>query len=346
MRKGFFGLLIFFVILSSAFAGEAKAEVSAQPFGERADFNAYLDAISREHGFERQALGDLFTDVQSRQDIIERMTKPAERVWTWARYRSHLVDDARVQRGVVFWAEHAATLARAQEEYGVAAEYIVAILGIETRYGEVKGDFPVLDALTTLGFDYPPRATFFRKELTEFLLLAREEKKDPRTLLGSYAGAMGYGQFISSSYRYYAVDFDADGVRDIWQNPVDAIGSVANYFHRHKWQGTHAVAVPVTLASADLAALANQGLELRYSVGALEARGVKLDTQALPVDPQSQAALFRFDGQQGDEYWLGLHDFYVITRYNRSHMYAMAVYQLAQKIRQQRELGLQEGLRG
>jgi len=304
-------------------------------YGERGDVSAYLDDLSRTHGFKRSELQQLFDRVQRREDIIERISRPAERVWTWARYRQHLVDQARIDQGVAFWGEHQDILQSAAAQYGVAPEYVVAILGIETRYGRVTGSFPVLEALTTLGFDYPPRADFFRKELTEFLLLAREEGKDPSELTGSYAGAMGYGQFIPSSYRHYAVDFDNDGVRDIWENPVDAIGSVANYFARHKWRGDGPVTVPVTVEDPATAALANASLNLRHTVRQLQAQGVRM-SDATALDPAAPAALFKLDAENGDEYWLGLHDFYVITRYNRSHMYAMAVHQLAQQIRQQR----------
>lgn len=339
LRRGWwlFGLMVV------GFAGGpvSAAEVDhPNPYGERADIARYLDELSQKHGFQRQALQQLFSQVQQRQDIIERISKPAERVWTWAKYRKHLVDQPRIDQGVAFWAANADTLKRAAQTYGVAPEYVVAILGIETRYGQVTGNFAVLDALTTLGFDYPPRAKFFRKELTQFLLLAREEGKDPRQLSGSYAGAMGYGQFIPSSYRHYAVDFDDDGVRDIWQNPVDAIGSVANYFARHRWRGQGPVAVPVTVHGEAATALANRSLELRHTVADLLPRGVTLSAAAPSVDPAAKAALFKLDGAEGDEYWLGLHDFYVITRYNRSHMYAMAVHQLAQNIKQQHGLAV------
>ncbi len=327
--------VLVFGSLAAPSLAQTDPAVHPTPYAQRADIAEYIAQLSEQHGFQHAALQQMFAEVRQRQDIIERISKPAERVWTWARYRNHLVDEPRVEQGVAFWAAHQATLERAAQAYGVAPHYIVAILGIETRYGQVTGSFPVLDALTTLGFDYPPRAKFFRKELTEFLLLAREEGKDPRQLTGSYAGAMGYGQFIPSSYRHYAVDFDADGVRDIWRNPVDAIGSVANYFARHRWRGNGPVAVPVTLADATLASMANASLELRHTVAELQARGVQIP-DSVQLQPSAKAALYKLDAADGDEYWLGLHDFYVITRYNRSHMYAMAVHQLAERIQRQR----------
>lgn len=300
-----------------------------RPYAERSEVVAYIDELVNEHGFERAELQALFAQAQQRPDIIERISRPAEKTWTWARYRKLLVDEARVEKGVTFWSAHAPTLARAQQVYGVAPEYILAILGIETRYGEVKGSFLVLDALTTLGFDYPPRADFFRSELTQFLLLAREEEKDPTKLLGSYAGAMGYGQFISSSYRHYAVDFNADGVRDIWSDPVDAIGSVANYFAEHRWRSGAPVARQLEITSATAAPWLTTGLSLSHNIGELAAAGLPV----VDLGADAKVALYKMDAQDADEYWLALHNFYVITRYNRSHMYALAVHQLSQEIK-------------
>jgi peptidoglycan lytic transglycosylase B len=300
-----------------------------QPYAERADVVAYISELSEQHGFSEPELKALFARAHQRQDIIERISRPAEKTWTWARYRKLLVDEARIEKGVVFWADHAQTLARAQQVFGVEPEYVLAILGIETRYGEVKGSFAVLDALATLGFDYPPRAAFFRSELTQFLLLAREEGKDPAELLGSYAGAMGYGQFISSSYRHYAVDFDDDGVRDIWANPVDAIGSIANYFAEHNWREGELVARKLNVSAAQAQPWLTTGLRLPHSVAQLAANGLPMSN--LPAE--AKVALYSLDAQDADEYWLGLHNFYVITRYNRSHMYALAVHQLSQEIK-------------
>lgn len=314
------------------------------PYAERLDVRTYLDTLAQEHGFDRKALTELFAQVRQRQDVIERISRPAEKAWTWARYQKLLVSQTRIEQGVEFWTAHADTLARAHKQFGVAPEYVLAILGIETRYGRVTGDFPVIEALTTLGFDYPPRSKFFRKELTEFLLLAREEGMHANQLAGSYAGAMGFGQFIPSSYRHYAVDFDNDGVRDIWQNPTDAIGSIANYFSRHKWRGEGPVALTVDVGSTVAATAAvqqaiNGGLELRHSVASLQSMGVQINGLA----PDTKVALYKLEGKGGDEYWLGLHDFYVITRYNHSHMYALAVHQLSQAIKAQWEMKMAVG---
>lgn len=299
-------------------------------YASRPEVQAYLDELSARHGFSRQWLSDVFARAERKDSIIEAISRPAEKAKPWHEYRGIFVTDARISAGVDFWREHARAVATAQERYGVAAEVVVAVIGVETYYGRYLGRYRVIDALSTLGFDYPPRARFFRGELTEFLLLVREGDHDPLTPVGSYAGAMGYGQFIPSSYRAYAVDFDADGVRDIWSNKVDAIGSVANYLARHGWRGQGPAVLRVGLEDPTLDELANAGLELEHTVGAFRARGVTgIDAQ--PAN--ARAALFRMQAVDGNEYWLGLHDFYVVTRYNRSAMYALAVLQLAAEIR-------------
>jgi len=290
-----------------------------------------------EHGFERAALTELLAEAQSRGEIIERISRPAERTLTWAEYRRIFLGADRVADGARFVAEHRETLARAEATFGVEPIYVAAILGVETRYGRFKGDWPVLDALYTLGFDYPPRARFFRSELEAFLLLAREEGKDPRELTGSYAGAMGWGQFISSSYRAYAVDFDDDGVRDIWANPLDAVGSVANYFAEHRWQAGAEVLRDVEVDDpAAIAEFTNAGLELGTTVGALAALGVRgLDDLA----PDTPAGVWRVEAENGERFVVTFGNFYTITRYNRSHLYAMAIEDLARAI----EVALEDG---
>lgn len=325
------GAVIFAAVVTAAVVGSPGAEKELpKPYGQREDVAAYLDTLVSQHEFDRATLQSLFENVRQRQEIVERISRPAEKVWTWGRYKKHLVDEKRIAGGVEFWQQHASTLDRAAKEYGVAPEIVLAILGIETRYGKIMGHFPVIEALTTLGFDYPPRAKFFRKELTEFLLLTREEGKDPSTLKGSYAGAMGYGQFIPSSYRHYAVDFDDDGVRDIWLNPEDAIGSIANYFYQHKWRGEGPVALRVEVRGSEIDTLVGTGLKLKYSVGELQQKGVIVDG----LDPSLAANIYKLETDDGVEYWLALHDFYVITRYNRSYLYALAVELIARGIRE------------
>ena len=241
--------------------------------------------------------------------------------------------DARVARGVDFWRQHEAVLARAEQEYGVPAQVIVSIIGVETFYGRNTGSFRVIDALSTLGFDYPPRAEFFRKELREFLLLTREEQVDPLTLKGSYAGAMGLPQFMPSSFRAYAVDFDGDGHINIWSNPDDAIGSVASYFKRHGWVAGEPVVIRADVTGDRADEGLTQGIEPVKTVGELRALGWS-SHDALRDDMPVTA--FRLEGADGPEYWMGLKNFYAITRYNRSVMYAMAVHQLSDMLVQAR----------
>jgi membrane-bound lytic murein transglycosylase B len=311
--------------------GAATADYTA-----RADVRAYIAELTRDHDFASADLQALLARAERKQSILDAISRPAERVLKWHEYRKLFVGEPRISQGVEFWSTNAGALERAQMRYGVAPEFVVAIIGVETRYGRITGDYRVIDALMTLGFDYPPRADFFRRELTEFLLLAREEGIDATTQKGSYAGAMGYGQFIPSSFRAYAVDFDADGHRDIWNNTSDAIGSVANYFARHGWVAGGPVAVRASLAGgATVDKLVNDSLELDHTVGGLAGLGIR--TAGLPAD--AAAELFVLEGAAGQEYWVGLNNFYVITRYNRSRMYALAVHQLAQEIRRRREAG-------
>lgn len=312
-----------------------SAVTHGESYLSRAEVDAYIEELIQQHDFSRPELEEVLAAAERRQDIIDLMRRPAERRLNWHEYRKIFLDEQRIAGGVEFWQQNQETLERAEKEYGVAPEVIVAIIGVETRYGRVTGRHRVVDALMTLAFDYPPRASFFRKELTQFLLLAREEGKNPTSLTGSYAGAMGFGQFIPSSYRNYAVDFDRDGVRDIWQNRTDAIGSVANYFSRHGWRGAAQVILPVQLRAEteQLLDIANQSLKPTYSVAEMAEMGVIVDG----LDPEARVLLLRLLGGDKPEYWLGFDDFYVITRYNHSRLYAMAVYQLGQEILKRRK---------
>jgi membrane-bound lytic murein transglycosylase B len=316
------------VLLGVALSGSASAD-----FATRSDVRAYVEELAQTEGFSKEELMRVFGATQRDQRVIDAMERPAEKTKPWYEYRGIFVTRDRIEQGVEFWRDNAAALERASQVYSVAPEVVVSIIGVETRYGRHAGNFRVVDSLSTLAFDYPPRSAFFRKELTQLLLLAREEKKDPLDLKGSYAGAMGYGQFMPSSYRAYAVDFDADGYRDIWNNPVDAIGSVANYFSQHGWQHAGPVVVPAAIDAPTADGAANQGLKPSHKVSELRALGVEVSQVAGDAD----AGLLRMDGEVGPEYWLALHNFYVITKYNRSPMYALAVHQLSEAIAQARE---------
>lgn len=325
-------LAVVLAVVAAFMLGSARAD-----YVNRDDVDGYIAELVREHKFEESALRDLFAQAKKQQSILDAIARPAERTLKWHEYRKIFLKPSGYGAGLKFWEEHAADLARAEETFGVPARYIVAIIGVETRWGRIKGKYRVLDALATLGFDYPPRSKFFRKELTQLLLLAREEKREVSELYGSYAGAMGFGQFIPSSFRSYAVDFDGDGERDIWNNPTDAIGSVANYFKVHGWRGDGPVTMQASMpadseALASLDALANDSLKPQLTVGELRAKGLFVADLA----DSAKAALFRMEQPGYAEYWLGLQDFYVITRYNHSRMYAMAVYQLGQVLHAER----------
>ncbi|WP_417665527.1 lytic murein transglycosylase B [Pseudidiomarina sp.] len=293
----------------------------------------FIDQMVTKHDFKRAEVEQLLAQAERNETILEAIARPWE-AKPWHQYYPIFLTEKRLSAGLKFWQEHADTLARAEQTYGVPAEIIVAIIGVETFYGEYRGKYSVLDALYTLGFHYPPRSKFFRSELEQFMLLTREESLPATELMGSYAGAMGYGQFISSSYRHYAVDFDGDEVRDLLGNPVDAIGSVANYFARHGWKQNAPVALK--LATTDThAQLVNKGLKPEATLANLLQDGLELpEGHALSDDMLGK--VFEFEQVENNEYWLGLHNFYVITRYNHSPLYAMAVYQFSQQLQQAR----------
>jgi membrane-bound lytic murein transglycosylase B len=290
----------------------------------------FIHEMSTRHGFDQGRLEALFRAARVAPEVLEAISRPAE-AKPWYQYRSIFLTPARIEHGAAFWKRHAASLARAASEYGVAPEVIVAILGVETRYGDNKGRIRVLDALSTLAFRYPARSSFFLSELEQFLLLTREEAFDPLALRGSYAGAMGLPQFIASSYRHYAVDFDGDRVRDLLNNPADAIGSVANYLKLHGWQRGAPVAVAATPRAEGFQDLLGGGLKPHTPIGTLKERGLEI---AGTVPDDELGALIELDEPEGKQYWVGLQNFYAITRYNHSALYAMAVYELAHAIRE------------
>ena len=288
-----------------------------------------IEEMRTEHGFSTDQLRALFAKAERKQAILDAISRPAERVKPWKEYRPMFLTDARTAQGVDFWRQNEAALRLAEQEFGVPAQVIVAIIGVETFYGRNTGSYRVIDALSTLGFDYPPREPFFRQQLKEFLLLAREEQVDPLTLTGSYAGAMGLPQFMPSSFRAYAVDFDGDGHINIWSNPSDAIGSAANYFAMHGWRTGESVVKRAQVSGSRYQEGFTEGLESQLNAGQLRALGWTFDSQVADNVP---VTAFRLEGAAGDEYWVGLPNFYVITRYNRSVMYAMAVHQLANQL--------------
>lgn len=294
---------------------------------------AFIDDLSARQDLNRAWLAQWLERAHFRQDIIDAISKPAE-AKPWYKYRPIFVNPARITDGVNFWNAHASLLKRAADQYGVPPEIIVAIIGVETRYGQNNGGYLALDALATLAFGYPKRAPFFRKELEQLFLLARDERLDLAQLKGSYAGALGVPQFMPSSYRNYAIDFDGDGHRDLLSSAADAIGSVANYFKGHGWQTDGRVVLPLPHDQVISPELVNTDLKPTKTLAELRTAGLSFDSQGLP--PSTGVALLDFEVADDKDYWLCLTNFYVITRYNGSKHYAMAVYQLAQEILAQR----------
>ena len=297
--------------------------------------SSFVETMVSKHGFEKAYVESLIANAERKQSILDAISRPAEKTKTWGEYRKIFLGETRIKQGKQFMQEHKATLERAEKEFGVPTHIIAAIIGVETRYGRYKGGYRVLDALATLAFDYPPRSKFFTSELEHYLQLVQEQKFDAQAVMGSYAGAMGYGQFISSSYRHYAIDFDGDGVADIVNNPVDAIGSVANYFKKHGWRTGEPVTVRAELTAQTNRDLANQKLKPALSFNELVAAGYtpSYEFNNKSFTGSAQATAMILQGEQGEEGWIGFKNFYVITRYNHSKLYAMAVYQLSESIK-------------
>lgn len=302
-------------------------------FANNPNAQQFIDKMVNKHGFDRLQLQEILSQAKRLDSVLRLMDNQAPTTsvkppsgpnGAWLRYRKKFITPDNVQNGVVFWNQYEDALNRAWQVYGVPPEIIVGIIGVETRWGRVMGKTRILDALATLSFNYPRRAEYFSGELETFLLMARDEQDDPLNLKGSFAGAMGYGQFMPSSYKQYAVDFSGDGHINLW-DPVDAIGSVANYFKAHGWVKGDQVAV---MANGQAPGLPN-GFKTKYSISQLAAAGL---TPQQPLGNHQQASLLRLDVGTGYQYWYGLPNFYTITRYNHSTHYAMAVWQLGQAV--------------
>ncbi len=304
-------------------AGQASALDSA-----RADVSAFIGEMAEQHDFDGAELSGVFAQVETKPAIIEAMTRPAEKTLTWAEYRARFLTPRRISMGVATSREQAAALQHAAA-LGVPAQVLLAIVGVETFYGEITGRNRVIDALSTLAFDYPPRSPFFRRELEQFLLMSREESIDPLVPLGSYAGAMGIPQFMPSSFRAYARDGNGDGHRDLWRSWDDVFASVANYLKEHGWRAGEPAMVPADVDGADLSGIDFAELSLSETVQSLHDRGIRFDTY-LPSD--APAKLVQLTGAAGPEYRVAFTNFYAITRYNRSQLYASAVNDLASAI--------------
>jgi peptidoglycan lytic transglycosylase B len=296
---------------------------------DRPDVDAFIDAMVKQHDYDREQLRDILGEAEKKSSIIEQISKPAEKTLTWAEYRAIFITKERVNAGARFWHENREALEDIEQRTGVPIEIIVGIIGVETYYGRITGGHRVLDALTTLAFYYPPRSKFFRSELEHFLLLVREEDMQAADAFGSYAGAMGRPQFMPSSYRAYAVDSTGDGKRDIWNNWKDVAGSVANYFNAHGWRAGDEVTTQATIGGRWSGPFPENILKAEETVGSLSEKGAMFATSKTG---DSAAQLLTLEGTDGEEHWIGFHNFFVITRYNRSVMYALAVHQLGQEI--------------
>ena len=300
--------------------------------------NDFVEKMVSRHQFDEAELKDLFKSVEVKQNILKAISSPAEAM-PWYKYRKIFMTESQINGGLRFWQENEAVLKTVEQQYGVPAEIITAIIGVETRYGARTGSHRVIDALSTLAFAYPKRSKFFLSELENFLILAREENMNPLEPLGSYAGAMGVPQFMPSSYRSYAADFDQDQKRDIWNNNADVIASVANYFSTHHWHQGEAVAYFVSVKGERYKQALSKGLKPNISVDKLQQLDVSVPEQ---LTKDESVKLLSFEQENGDDLWIGLHNFYVITRYNHSQLYAMAVYQLSQAIADKKKVANEE----
>lgn len=314
----------------------AHAPAQAGDYLEYEELQAVIEQSSQENGYTREELEALFAQVTRQNSVLTAISRPAEGK-DWKTYRPLFLNQQRIEGGVEFWNLYQAELDRAAQTYGVPPEIILAILGVETRFGGNKGSFRVVEALTTLAMDYPPRSPFFRKELREFLKLSKQEGLDPWETRGSYAGAMGFPQFMPSSWNNLAIDFDGDGKRDLLNNPVDAIGSIANYFQKNGWKTGAPVALKARITSQNYDSAVSSELQTNSTILQLRAKGLEPGRDIPDTLP---ASAIRLQGNNGGEFWITLDNFYVITRYNRSILYAMAVWQLSEAIRNERELRL------
>jgi membrane-bound lytic murein transglycosylase B len=324
-------ILLFAFCCSPALAKRVKAQEPGEPIAHLPEVVAFMEEMALRHQFDRADLAHLFSEARLKPSILKAMARPAE-IKPWSEYRPLFVEAKRIDRGLRFWAEHEATLQRAETQFGVPASVIVAIIGVETFYGRNTGAYRVVDALATLAFGHPNRAAYFRNELEQYLLLARETDIPPLSIKGSYAGAMGIPQFMPSSYRNYGVDFDGDSHRDLWRNPVDAIGSVARYFQGKGWQPGAPVLAPATQVAEPGKELANRGWGYRMPLKEWGLVGVATQNETAKRETADEAMLLELAGVNGPEHWFAFENFYVITRYNHSFHYSMAVWQLSQAL--------------
>jgi membrane-bound lytic murein transglycosylase B len=319
-------------VLLFGFAASAALDAPAavKPAGA---VDAFIGQMAAKHRFDRNELARLFDAVEMQDKILAAIARPAEAM-PWYKYRKIFMTDERIDAGVQFWRANEQALAAVERRYGVPAQIVVAIIGVETLYGQRPGKYRVIDALATLGFGYPKRSEFFLRELENFLLLCRDENIDPLQPLGSYAGAMGLPQFMPSSFRSFAADYEGDGLRNIWTNAPDAIASVANYFAKHRWQSGAPVAFPASATGGEYRRALGKDAKPDATIGRLQALQVYIPAKLPPTTP---VKLMSFETEAGEELWAGLNNFYVITRYNHSPLYALAVHQLSEAVAERKD---------
>ncbi len=321
-------------MLVSATFGFASLVFAQVPAPMRADVAFFISNMVERHAMDADVLRAMFSELKPVSAIVKAVSAPSTNR-PWHEYRPLFVDTGRIDGGVRFWNENQAALARAAETYGVPESIIVSIIGVETRFGKVVGNHRVLDALYTLGFDLPGRNEYFKSEMEAFLLLTREQGWSPASIKGSYAGAMGMPQFMPTSYRKYAVDFNTDGTIDLWKDTSDVIGSVANFLYSFGWRRHEPIAVPTRYEGNDVQAVLSLGIKPHTALHQLKAQGV---VPSVEVDEQLWASVLTLDGPEGPDYWLCFANFNAILQYNRSRNYAMSVHQLALEIARERQL--------
>lgn len=330
MRPFFSKAYSYFFTCILLIASSALIASTSNSFTQNQDVLQFIDTMVKKHGFQRRALNKILSAAVYQPQIIESMNKPYEKK-PWDVYKQLFLTDERVERGMAFWQANREALIKAEKQYQVPASIIVAIIGVETTYGKNQGNYRVLDALSTLAFYYPPRSVFFKKELEEYLLLCREHQVPPTEYLGSYAGAMGKPQFMPSSYRFYAADFAGNVKKDLMHDNQAVIASVANYIHKHGWQFHQGVAEEARIRGHQYKRIHTNYKNAVYTPMQLARAGIKPLTAAIP--PPYKAGLIELITDKGSEYWLAYPNFYVITHYNTSPQYAMAVYLLALQLK-------------
>jgi membrane-bound lytic murein transglycosylase B len=320
------------VVLVAALSFGGAPASAAVSYAKRDDVKQFISVMMQKHGFTKKQLESVFARVQAQPGVLKSMTLAPESSRAWRSYRAIFLSPQRIDAGVRFWSRHTEVLERASAEFGVPEEIILGIIGVETTYGRNMGSYRVIDTLTTLAFDSPNRGEFFRSQLESFLLYTRETKTDVFRMKGSYAGAIGIPQFMPGSYRRFAVDYDGDGRKDLAESPADAVGSVANFLREHGWQRGQMTAVPATVTGPAARLLVDSGVKPLYRAADLPSFGVK---PARDLDDDTLCSLIELESpDQPSQYWVGLHNFWVLTRYNRAVFYGVAVLELGRAVKE------------